>query len=185
MVSLNTEAGLLTIARAGEADHDAVMAILREAADWLAARGIPQWKHWHTKIGETLLRERIEYHQVYLFRRDAQPVATVTVQWEDTEFWGERGLDGLAGYIHGIAITRALGGKRVGEQLLKWAVERIAACGKRLARLDTVASNARLCRYYEDCGFRPLGTVTFFDEAYTGGMYTAALFEKKLAPESG
>jgi 2'-5' RNA ligase len=177
---LDTEAGLLTLTRAGALDFDAVMAILREAADWLTAHGIPQWKHWHTKIGERLLRDRIENHEVYLARRAALPVATVTIQWEDTEFWGERGLDRLAGYVHGIAITRQVGGMRVGERLLEWTLKTIAAQGKRLARLDTVASNARLCRYYEDCGFRPLGTVTFFDGAYTGGMYTAALFEKDL-----
>jgi hypothetical protein len=43
MVSLETEAGGLKIERAAIVDYDAVMAILREAAAWLSARGIPQW----------------------------------------------------------------------------------------------------------------------------------------------
>jgi len=111
VTTLVTEVGTLTVARAQVADYDAVMTILREAADWRAARDIPQWKHWDTKIGERLLRDRIEHHEVYIARRKALPVATVTIQWEDTEFWGERGLDGLAGYVHGIAITRNIGGR--------------------------------------------------------------------------
>src|SRR6266851_2152453 len=115
MTSLDTEAGRLAIARAGAADYDRVMAILHEAADWLSARGNPQWKHWHMEVGERMLRDRIEHHEVYLARRDGVPVGTLTIQWSDPEQWGERGLDGQAGYIHGIAITRALGGKRVGE----------------------------------------------------------------------
>jgi len=47
MLTLDTEAGPLTISRAGLADYDAVMAILREAADWLSARGSPPWNHWY------------------------------------------------------------------------------------------------------------------------------------------
>jgi hypothetical protein len=94
-MSLDTEAGLLTISRAGLADYDAVIAIMREAADWLSARGNPQWKHWHMEVGE---------------------------------------------------------------RLLEWAVDTIAARGRLFARLDAMASNAALCRYYEERGFRPLDT---------------------------
>ena len=177
MVSLNTEAGLLTIARAGAADYDGVMTILREAADWISARGNPPWNHWYMAAGERILRDRLVHHEVYLARRDAVAVGTVTIQWNDAETWGERGLDGHAGYIHGIAISRSVGGMRVGERLLEWAVETIAARGRQFARLDTIASNAALCRYYEERGFRPLSTATLFD-----AIYTARLFERDLRP---
>jgi ribosomal protein S18 acetylase RimI-like enzyme len=175
MVSLDTEAGLLTIVRAGSADYDAVIAILREAADWLSARGNQQWKHWHLEAGERILRDRLEHQEVYVFQRYYVPVGTLTIQWADPEVWGERGLDDRAGYIHGIAITRSVGGMRVGERLLQWAVETIAARGRQFARLDTIASNPILCRYYEQRGFRPLGTATLF-----GRMYPAQLFEWDL-----
>jgi ribosomal protein S18 acetylase RimI-like enzyme len=176
MMSLDTEAGPLKVARASTADYDAVIAILREAADWLSASGNPQWKHWHTEVGERMLRDRIEHHEVYLAQRDGRPVGTVTIQWsEQWGEWGARGLDGQAGYIHGIAITRSIGGMRVGERLLEWAIEQIAERGRRFARLDAMASNATLCRYYEERGFQPLETVTLFD-----GIYTGRLFERKL-----
>src|SRR5580704_2617854 len=162
-MTLKTRAGHLTIARAGVTDYDAVMAILREAADWISARGNPPWNHWYMDAGERILRDRLAHHEVYLARRDDVPVGTVTIQWNDAETWGERGLDGQAGYIHGIAITRSVGGRRVGERLLEWAVETIAARGRQFARLDTIASNVALCRYYGQRGFRSLGTATLFD----------------------
>ena len=175
VTSLDTEAGELAIARAGAADYDAVMAILREAADWISARGNPPWNHWYMDAGERILRDRLAHHEVYLARRDDVPVGTVTIQWNDAETWGERGLDGHAGYIHGIAITRSVGGMRVGERLLEWAVEKVAVRGRQFARLDAIASNSALCRYYEQHGFVSLGTTTLF-----GGMYTARLFERGL-----
>jgi ribosomal protein S18 acetylase RimI-like enzyme len=171
----DNELGELTDVRAAIPDYDAVMAILREAADWLSARGIQQWYHWYMKAGEQILRERLEHHEVYLFQRDSASVGTLTIQWTDPDVWGERGVDGLAGYVHGMAVARSAGGMRVGERMLEWAVERIAARGQPFARLDAMASNAPLCRYYEQRGFRPLGTATLL-----AGIYTAQLFEREL-----
>src|SRR5262249_46382181 len=65
--NLDTEVGTLTITRVRVADFDAVMAILREAADWLAAGGNPQWNHWYMDFGENIPRQRLEHDEVYLF----------------------------------------------------------------------------------------------------------------------
>jgi ribosomal protein S18 acetylase RimI-like enzyme len=64
---------------------------------------------------------------------------------------------------------------RVGDRMLEWAVDTIGARGRHFARLDAIATNAALCRYYEERGFRPLETVTLF-----GGVYTGRLFEREL-----
>jgi ribosomal protein S18 acetylase RimI-like enzyme len=178
MMSLDTDAGRLAVVRAASADYDAVMAILREAADWLSARGIQQWYHWYMDAGEWMLRERLEHHEVYLFQRENSPVGTLTIQWSDPEVWGERGIDGQAGYIHGMAIARSAAGMRVGERMLEWAIATIAARDLPFARLDAMASNAPLCRYYEQCGFVPLGT------ALLPGNFTTRLFERELLPSS-
>lgn len=68
------------------------MAILREAADWISARGNPPWNHWYMDAGERILRDRIEHHEIYLALRNAIPMGTVTIQWNDGETWGEHGL---------------------------------------------------------------------------------------------
>lgn len=119
-----------------------------------------------------MLRDRLEQHKVYLFQLDSAPVGTLTIQWSDPEVWDERGLDGLAGYIHGMGVVRSVAGKRVGERTLDWAVETIAVRGRRFARLDAMASNEPLCRYYETRGFRPLGT------ALLAGDFTTRLLSE-------
>jgi ribosomal protein S18 acetylase RimI-like enzyme len=170
----HNEPGEFTAVRAAIKDYDVVMAILREAADWLSARGIQQWYHWYMDVGEEILRESLQHHEVYLFQRDNSRIGTVTIQWTDPDVWGERGMDGKAGYIHGMAIVRSATGMRVGERMLEWAIGTIAARGRRQARLDAMASNGRLCRYYEQRGFRPLET------ALLPGNFTTRLFERKL-----
>lgn len=176
MKILDTEAGDLTVSRATRADYDSVMRILREAADWLNSRAISQWDHWYMDVGVQMLRERLDHHEVYLFQRDRVSVGTLTLQWSDPDVWGERGIDGQAGYVHGMAIARSLSGARVGERMLEWAINSIAARGLRFARLDAMASNAPLCRYYEQHGFRSVGT------ALIAGNFTTRLFERELRP---
>lgn len=171
---LDTELGPLTIMRAGSADFDAVMAILREAADWLEGRGIHQWYHWYMDAGDEMLRDRLQNHEVYLFRLSDSTVGTLTIQWSDPEVWGERGEDGQAGYVHGMAIRRSLAGSRVGERMLEWAVATIRSHGRRCVRLDAMASNGALCGYYEQRGFRQLGTALLVEN------FTSRLFERQV-----
>jgi ribosomal protein S18 acetylase RimI-like enzyme len=173
MVTGRENGGLIAV-RASIADYDAVMAILREAADWLSARGIQQWYVWHMEVGERILRERLEHQEVYLFRRANSIVGTLTILWSDQEVWGERGIDGLAGYVHGMAITRSVSGIGMGERMLEWAMESIATHGRRFVRLDAMASNAVLCRYYEERGFQALETTLL------AGDFTTRLFERRL-----
>ena len=67
-----------------------------------------------------------------------------------------------------------MAGSRVGHRMLEWAVELISSRGRRFARLDAQASNAPLCSYYEQRGFRPLETVLL------DGSFMTQLFEREL-----
>ncbi len=174
VITISSAAGELRVTRATMADYDTVMRILREAAAWLTSRGNPQWEHWYREAGESMLRERIEEQEVYLASLDTRPIATVTVQWSDTMVWGAKGTDGLAGYIRGLAISRSVAGLGVGERVLEWAIGLIAARGRRYARLDCIASNVGLCRYYNDRGFTAMGT------AMPLRLYTCRLFEREI-----
>ncbi len=127
------------------------------------------------EFAERLLRRFLDIEEFYLGKREGEPVATIMIQWSDPMVWGEKGNDGLAGYIHAFAIRRAIGGRRVGERVLEWAVEQIRARGRRYARLDCVASNQALCRYYEVRGFTPLGTTLL-----PPGDWENRLFERSL-----
>ena len=56
-------------------------------------------------------------------------------------------------------MARACAGRGLGAQLLAWALAEAAARGRALLRLDCVASNDFLRRYYAAAGFRERGEV--------------------------
>jgi hypothetical protein len=76
----------------------------------------------------------------------------------------------------------------LGDRILNWVEHRAATAGKSHVRLDCVASNTDLCRYYQTRGFRPRGDV------YVGGapgqrladdahMTTVRRLEKSTRPQ--
>ncbi len=165
----------MTAARATPADAAAVVDLVRSAALALAARGIDQWAYYTTDAGAAVVRRRIDDHDVYLFRDAGLPVATLCLQWADADYWGDRGTDGLAGYVHQLAVSPTAAGRGVGAAAIKWAAEAIVARGRRFFRLDCLAENRRLCDYYRSRGFAPAGTVTM-----SHGL--AQRFERDLRP---
>jgi len=148
----------LQFRRATGTDFDAVYAIVLEAATWLQSRNIPQWNWLSTEKGRAVIQRRIETAETYLiFDSLNQPMATFTLQWEDEQIWGPRGLDGKAGYVHGLAVTRRAAGKGLGLAMIADASTRIAQNSRRLIRLDCDARNPGLCDYYRHAGFADAG----------------------------
>jgi len=148
----------LTIRRTTASDFEAVFAILEEAATWLQTRGIPQWSFFLTDPGKDFVRNRIITAETYLvFDSANSPIATFTLQWKDEEIWGQRGLDGKAGYVHGLAVARRTAGKGLGRILLNEASNLIAKNSRLLMRLDCMANNEPLCNIYRCAGFSDLG----------------------------
>ncbi len=145
----------LTVCMAAPAETETAIGILAEAARWLQSRGIPTWtpESLPPVIGPAVARG-----EVYLAWMDDQPVGTVSVQWSDLVFWGERPDD--AGYIHKLATARAAAGQQVGARLLAWAENLIAERGRQYARLDCHAENPFINRFYRVAGYQVRGTVT-------------------------
>ena len=163
----------LDVRRAGLADVDEIVAVLSEAARWLLSRGIRQWP-------DPFPRERVEplvrRGDLYLARLDGEPVATLALQWTDPTFWGEQPDD--AGYVHALAVGRAQAGSGLGAMLLDWAEAEVVARGREFLRLDCLAENDALRRYYEGQGFEPRGEVAVDD-------LVAMRFERRCrAPEA-
>jgi ribosomal protein S18 acetylase RimI-like enzyme len=162
----------LDVRRAGPADVDEVVAMLSEAARWLLSRGIQQWP-------DPFPRERVERlvrrGDFYVALLDGEPVATLALQWADPAFWGDQPDD--AGYVHGLAVRRTHGGRGLGAMLLDWAEAEVGARGREFLRLDCLAENRALRRYYEEQGFEPRGEVAVDD-------FVAMRFERRCASET-
>jgi ribosomal protein S18 acetylase RimI-like enzyme len=157
----------LEVSQAGRDDVDAIVGVLSEAARWLLARGIVQWPDPFPRDRVARLVERGEFR---LAQADGETVATFVLRWNDPTFWGERPPD--AGYVHALAVGRAWAGRGVGARLLEWAEDEVGRAGRRFLRLDCLAENGALRRYYERLGFEPRGEVEIDD-------FTASLYERR------
>lgn len=106
--------GPITVGRARSEDLDAILAILTGAGEWLAAKDIDQWGPGRFS------RERgmaaIERGEAYVAILGGKVVATLSLQWSDEAFWGDR--PGSAGHVHALAVDRAYAGHGIGLGLL-------------------------------------------------------------------
>jgi GNAT superfamily N-acetyltransferase len=151
--------------------------ILAEATAWLGGKGIAQWP---ARFSGDFLLGHVRRGELYVATDAGGVVGTVTLLWSDPPFWGDRDD---AGFVHRLAVRRSHAG--LGRKLLTWAEGQVAERGRPFVCLDTLSSNARLRRYYEDLGFRRVGEITGpvghpTDPAL--GAWRATLYEKAIAP---
>lgn len=161
-------------------EADAVVDVLAEASAWLASKGIHQWP---ARFEIEFIQETIKAGTLYVVKVGGRLAGTVTLQWSDPMFWGERDD---AAFIHRLAIRRSHAG--LGREVVAWAESEALSSGRRHLCLDTLSSNVRLRRYYEDLGFRPVGEVkgpSAHSHTEAHGTWTATLYEKALVPSLG
>ena len=126
--------------------------LLDEATVWVGERGYEQWPLPFPRDQIAAASERGE---VYVAELDGDPVATVTLLWDDPMYWGERPPD--AAYVHKLAVRRACAGQRIGRAIVEWADATAAAAGRKFLRLDCLGDNPGIRTYYEQLGFEHHG----------------------------
>ena len=130
----------------------AVAALLDEATAWVGERGYEQWP---LPFPREQLAAAIERGEVYVAELDGEPVATVTLLWDDPQYWGDRPPD--AAYVHKLAVRRACAGQRIGSAIVEWADATAARAGRGFLRLDCLRENPGIRAYYERLGFEHRG----------------------------
>jgi GNAT superfamily N-acetyltransferase len=171
---LVTDLGQLPVRPATPEDVPPLMDLFREVRQWLCARGWSKEWEWieYPNLDEYLLRW-VNEHAVYVAELDGTIIATLTLDADDEPMWGERGQDGRALYMKKMATSRAAAGRGLGRALVDFAIEMARAQGRTLVRLDCLADDADLCRYYERLGFAPVG-----ERLLTHRDWRAALYER-------
>jgi GNAT superfamily N-acetyltransferase len=151
-------------------DVDAVLAILDEAAAWIIDQKFPfVWKPG--EFSRKAFLDQIARGEVLLGYVDGKPAGTFILQWSDPFWWGERSPD--AGYIHKFAVRPAHMGRGLGDAMLRWAEARARSEGKKFLRLNCIAEDKGIRRYYEKAGFTHLKDVV-------GPKALASLYEKAM-----
>lgn len=117
--------------------------------------------------------------ETYLVRAGEDTVGTFGLEWHDAEVWPDSDTAGAA-YLHRLAIRPRHHGQGLGCFAVGWAEQTAAAQGCSLLRLDAVATNRRLCDWYERLGFRPRGEVLL-----PGWTRASLRFERRITGSSG
>jgi ribosomal protein S18 acetylase RimI-like enzyme len=140
----------LLFRRARPEDLPQIVGILSEAAAWAKAKGIDRW--WPVPFPEGWVRPGIRRGEVAIAESQSRIVGTLTLTRQDPRLWGEQ--SSIAGYVHRIAIRREFAHQRLGRRILEWAAAEVQSWGRSKLRLDCLATNESLVRYYLNQGFR-------------------------------
>jgi ribosomal protein S18 acetylase RimI-like enzyme len=161
--------GSLRVHRATPEDVEAAAIILEEATEWLAAKGLVAWDPDTFRSpggwGRRILQEAQKRGHLFVLLADEVPVGTVTLQPTDSLFWPDAAEDAL--YVHRLAVSGDAHGQGLGRFLLRCAEQRAVGTGTRFLRLDCLAENRVLRRYYEDFGFEHCREVVVEGRAFS------------------
>lgn len=157
----------LTIRLATSDEIDTVVALHREATEWLKSKGLDQWqprpdgKQTPERVRAAIARS-IERQECYLAFDDGEPVGTITVDtYADPEFWTDEDQPDQALYVHRMIVRRSHAGRGIGEVLLNFAGQLAAKSDRRWLRLDAWRTNTALHDYYRRMGFQHVRTLEY------------------------
>ncbi len=164
----------LKIIPATNTDAETVRSILLEAAQWIHAKGIDQWRI--AEFTKEHVLDNIQGGDVFLAYDGGAPIGTVIVRRKpgpfDRQIWGEK-ADDHAAYVHRLAIRTKYHGQGLGGQILGWAEDESVRTGKAYVRLDCMADNEALNQYYQRFGFVHQGV-------HSAGRFSVSRYEKTV-----
>lgn len=163
-----------SIATLGDADE--AQQLMVETARWLHSKGSTQWGGLLKGQDDHNLSAAIERREVIIFKdvQSGELAGMVILQQQPSEWdrnlWGLGQDDpGTSVYLHRLVVSRKYGGTGLGENILAWAESGVTYKGKDRIRLDCIAHNEVLNRFYQQCGY-----------TYKGEVKGFSIFEKRL-----
>jgi GNAT superfamily N-acetyltransferase len=139
----------LVIARAGMEAVPETDVLIREAADWLIAKGQPLWGPNETSYEELVRVARAG--ELVIGRINGEMAACMYLHGEDRLFWPQDPPD-EAFYVHRLAVARKFAGRGYARAMLDWAEAEVRAKGRLYLRLDC-EPREKLLALYRSAGF--------------------------------
>jgi len=164
---------------AGVDDVDAFVVLLEDAAQWMTDRGIEQWRPGAMAAQRAMFADAQAKAELLVVKEAGRILGGVVLRAEPDPIWTDRPAV-TALYLSKLVVARSRIGERLGERILAEAEHIAADRAAGSLRLDCVASNHRLVRYYQRLGYYPRGTVVgllLHDKQITqlGGVAIASL----------
>lgn len=173
----------LDVRRVGAPDADRCVALLHSAtADHLGPLGTISWRHPRVAA---VVREDAEAGRLYGVWDGEALIATFAIcEVPDDYFadiaWAEPAAG--ARYLHRIAVTPARQGSGLGTFCLRAAERYSAAAGATYLRLDTLAEDTRVVRFYRQHGYIERGVAWPESGEPAKPRIPLTCFEKRVAP---
>ena len=163
----------LSVVLARTTDFESYMSLLEEIAEWLDSRGLAPVPPGTYRQFADYYAASIAAGEVYLGLIGASLVGSFRLVYEDRIAWPDADDDAL--YIQNLVVRRAWRGLALGRQLLLWAEQQVPRGSKRHIRLDCLATNTVLRKYYEDSGYEECGEI---DARYPFGVLRLQRYQK-------
>jgi GNAT superfamily N-acetyltransferase len=158
MSTLRKNMAALRIIPAQPDDLRRYIDLLEEVADWLASRGIEQWRPGSFRLSVDYYAESIKLREVQLAYCGETLVGTLRLLLREPIVWPDV-VEDDAVYVYNLAVRRTWADQQLGRRLLDWASHRALSLGRTCVRLDCVAGNAFLRDYYAQAGFADRGEI--------------------------
>jgi len=132
---------------AGDADAPEVISILHEAAAWMARKGTPAWDI--ATLNQDFVQAFASRSELIVASQGQRIVGVCTLSPSDPDFWPDA-PDGVAAYLHKLAVRRTHAGGGVSSALIAACREIARQRGRSRLRLDC---HPALRGLYERLGF--------------------------------
>ncbi len=156
---------------------DAFVDLLEDAAVWMHERGIDQWRPGSMRAQRAAFVAAQSRDEVLVLERAGRIVGGAVLRNEPDPIWADLPVAGAL-YVSKLVVARDATGKNLGARILDDLEAIAVARGATWIRLDCVASNESLARYYQRRGYYPRGSVR-------SGDVDLSRHDKRLITEPG
>lgn len=150
----------LIFKQADRDEFEEALALFKDASHALRRKNLSQWQYWDKPPEEKIswVKQGFEKGEFFfVYDEKNRKVGMFRLLDTDTLYWNERGVEPNTRYVHSLVVSRNRTGKGIGIHILQKLKNQLKKNGISKFRLDCDGSNQRLCKYYEDFGFRKTG----------------------------
>ena len=139
-----------------------ILSLTKACAQAMIAKGIYQWNEHYPS--QSAFENDLSREELYVYKKDSRIIGTIVLSiYMDEEYkpieWLSPNKNNL--YIHRLAVHPDLQGLGFAQQLMDYAEAFAKANNFKSIRLDTFSQNPRNQRFYEQRGYKRLGSIYF------------------------
>lgn len=143
-----------------------IMAIIKQAQEYLKSAGIDQWQNGYPN--QDIVLQDIKLGNSYVLTKDGEVVGTAVLEFDgdsnyDTIYEGAWLTDGHYGAIHRIAISNYYKGSGFASQIIQAMIDLCQKRGTPSLRVDTHKDNQSMQRMLQKNGFHYCGVIYLAD----------------------